>query len=722
MSVRGRVEEIEGKLRGASKPAEAGAISTRSITPPLEEDSAIAGLERAMREAAEEESSRADMLAKIPREVKEACGLSASADVEAALEAVAQLAARLLPKHTKHSDSLPDPRSIVGSTTPLAKALNTLISEARGGNTRARLYARHLHVDYLSLDGLRKVLRKLTLDVAPGQDPYVELTSSIREMISEEIDLFFEDTIEPETVIGRETPVQQALSALVREAREGGNRNTSLMLQFLGIDRYTLKGAEKIDYMVLGDLYSRLQKTYGDELNPLETLKEAIRLLATDYVTLGSALKTKDPLHPQGTPVLAIDDEKSDLENALIIRHTLNNPFAKGLTSVTHIRIDGREDQAGRVCHPKLNHIPECIGALSHLTHLELPHNNILKLPESLGKLKLKQLNVEGNRLLELPKSLASCETLLSVNVSHNRLISIDPLIEATYLIRGKKGWEKPNKALKTLNISHNNIAALPEDLSSLANCRSFDMSGNSIRYIPESIGNMTELQRLYVQRNNLVILPESLGELKKLEMLIASSNNLTMLPTTLDTCDSLYSLSCANNKIRALPALPGELIHLDAQHNEIEELPATLGACRKLKHINVSDNCITRVTPDLRKIGTISILDLRNNELLTWLPPQLRWVHFETVPKIDDPDLLRAIGFESRDFQKTVAPQIIKEIAFKRKQKDSRYTYFKVDGEALKAINPEDISPHAIAATDRFVMRKTRWKKEFAFAGMWPF
>lgn len=80
--------------------------------------------------------------------------------------------------------------------------------------------------------------------------------------------------------------------------------------------------------------------------------------------------------------------------------------------------------------HNQIASFPSPVCQLSTLDHLDLSHNKIELLPNSLESLKVVELNLNQNKLTELPTSLAQCSRLKVLRVEHNKL-SLDGIPSA---------------------------------------------------------------------------------------------------------------------------------------------------------------------------------------------------------------------------------------------------------------------------------------------------
>ncbi|XP_037091318.1 uncharacterized protein LOC119111616 [Pollicipes pollicipes] len=104
---------------------------------------------------------------------------------------------------------------------------------------------------------------------------------------------------------------------------------------------------------------------------------------------------------------------------------------------------------------------------LPHLQHLNLSHNRIKELPESIALyFHLEELNVSYNLLESLPRNITNMRRLAVLDVSHNRFRQLP---DDVGLIPG----------LRKLNASYNQLSLLPTSLGSSDSVRVLLVDGN---------------------------------------------------------------------------------------------------------------------------------------------------------------------------------------------------------------------------------------------------
>lgn len=146
---------------------------------------------------------------------------------------------------------------------------------------------------------------------------------------------------------------------------------------------------------------------------------------------------------------------------------------------------------------------------------LNLPTCHLTELPEGIGKLtQLKHLELKKNELTCLPKSIS-------------KLVN-----------------------LEYLDLSENQICYLPESIGNLTQLYSLYLHGNQLHRLPESIGRLTQLQTLVLSDNQLKRLPESISNLTQLQLLWAERNLLTQLPEGVSNLTKLERINMAENRL----------------------------------------------------------------------------------------------------------------------------------------------------------------------------
>ncbi|KAJ2854046.1 hypothetical protein GGI22_004635, partial [Coemansia erecta] len=101
-------------------------------------------------------------------------------------------------------------------------------------------------------------------------------------------------------------------------------------------------------------------------------------------------------------------------------------------------------------------------------------------------------------------------------------------------LVHLPPGFGRTFSKLQLLDVSGNQIAALPEDVGHLSCLRELNASRNALTGLPTTIGALRSLEVLNVAENYITSLDASVSRLGKLRMLNVSNNRLAHLPTCL--------------------------------------------------------------------------------------------------------------------------------------------------------------------------------------------
>jgi internalin A len=233
----------------------------------------------------------------------------------------------------------------------------------------------------------------------------------------------------------------------------------------------------------------------------------------------------------------------------------------------------GRIDKARRsgaislnLLRMKWTELPESVGQLTQLEHLDLSGTLLTALPESIGQLtRLKELYLGGSRLTALPESIGQLTQLEHLDLSDTRLTALPESFGQ--LTR-----------LKELYLGGTRLTALPESFGQLTQLQELALGGTRLTALPESIGHLTQLQKLYLGGTQLTALPESFGQLTQLQELYLSDVELTALPESIGQFTQLERLDLSGMLLAALPESLRRLTKLARlllHDNPALELPA---------------------------------------------------------------------------------------------------------------------------------------------------
>ncbi|XP_075647243.1 receptor-like protein EIX2 isoform X1 [Castanea sativa] len=273
------------------------------------------------------------------------------------------------------------------------------------------------------------------------------------------------------------------------------------------------------------------------------------------------------------------------------------------------------------------SHIPEFIGSLSTLEHLDLSWSNFSgPIPHQLGKLsRLKYLHLGLN-------DLTNSENLEWL--SH--MSSIEDLELSLTNLSGANDWLEVVSSLPNLKTLKMSACNLP--LMSLSSFSQFNHSKS-----------FTSLESLRLHNNEINDIPKFFGDICTLRELGLAGNNLNGQViehiNNLFGCakDSLEVLELGRNQLwGSLPdfAMFPSLKEIELPSNKLNgTMPKTIGNLHNLEHLDVSLNYLQDVISEAHfsNLSKLLSLDLSGNSLtlefdFNWVPPfQLEGLHLRS-------------------------------------------------------------------------------------------
>ncbi|KAJ6827723.1 plant intracellular Ras-group-related LRR protein 4-like [Iris pallida] len=257
----------------------------------------------------------------------------------------------------------------------------------------------------------------------------------------------------------------------------------------------------------------------------------------------------------------------------------------------------------------QIDWLPDSLGKLSTLISLDLSENRIVALPTTISNLtSLTKLDLHSNRIAELPDAIGDMISLLYLDLRGNDLTSLPSTFGR--LVR-----------LAELDLSCNRLAFLPDTIGDLINLKKLNVETNDIEELPYTIGNCTLLVELRADYNRLKCLPEAVGKLELLEVLTARYNNISRLPTTMASLTKLREMDVSFNELESIPeslCLATALVKLNIGNNfaNLLALPRSIGNLEKLEELDMSNNQI-RVLPDsFAMLSKLRVLHAEENPL----------------------------------------------------------------------------------------------------------
>lgn len=272
--------------------------------------------------------------------------------------------------------------------------------------------------------------------------------------------------------------------------------------------------------------------------------------------------------------------------------------------------------------------LPAELGDLARLMTLDLRSNDLEgEIPAGLARVAgLEVLDLAYNRLSgTVPAELGRLSRLRVLSLERNRLLGVETGLGSL-------------AGLLTLDLSFNPIASLPADLSRLAGLRSLLLRDGELTEIPAAVLEMGSLQQLDLSSNPMAgaEIPGGIGDLNQLIQLACASCGLAgPIPSRIGELASLVELDLGDNELTALPpeiAGARSLRVLDLARNRIAELPAEMSGLPLvrldvtgnrlaalpdlpgLQVLRASDNLLAGEMPDLAGAPGLQALDLSGN------------------------------------------------------------------------------------------------------------
>lgn len=195
------------------------------------------------------------------------------------------------------------------------------------------------------------------------------------------------------------------------------------------------------------------------------------------------------------------------------------------------------------------------------------------------------------------------------------------------------------------------------EDLRAgkLAGSRRLKLSCGLTQFPREIFSLAATLEILDLSGNELAALPDNLPRLSRLRILFCSDNQFTELPAVLGMCPQLSMVGFKANRIRSVPgaALPAGLRWLILTANEVAELPPELGRCTQLQKLMLAGNRLTTLSPEMAACTRLELLRISANRF-TALPgfllalPRLAWLAYAGNPLSTEGDAVCEVPIAS--------------------------------------------------------------------------
>jgi Leucine-rich repeat (LRR) protein len=234
----------------------------------------------------------------------------------------------------------------------------------------------------------------------------------------------------------------------------------------------------------------------------------------------------------------------------------------------------------------------------------------------------VQTLDLSGNNLEALPPGFDELQDLRVLSLRGNRFAEVPP--ELARLER-----------LDILDLSFNHLETLPGAISQLARLARLNLAGNRITELPPALARMTSLTWLDLAGNELAEIPPAVLELNALRILDLGQASYAGRGDTLPS----FTITAERTQGRTLRVAPRrqqvalklkvtgfELTREErpqVRSNRLVQLPAAIGQLRELLSLSLDHNLLTELPAEIGRLRNLQHLSVRGN-LLASLPDEV--------------------------------------------------------------------------------------------------
>ena len=110
---------------------------------------------------------------------------------------------------------------------------------------------------------------------------------------------------------------------------------------------------------------------------------------------------------------------------------------------------------------------------------------------------------------------------------------------------------------LRVLNLCHNELNEIHEDIGQLVMLENLDLAHNKLMELPPAFGCLSKLSNFNVSHNMLESIPHEISFMRELSCLELSHNNLVEISEyTIQDMHSLERLYLQHNKLKIMPTM----------------------------------------------------------------------------------------------------------------------------------------------------------------------
>eukprot|EP00434_Breviolum_minutum_P010632 symbB.v1.2.009380.t1/scaffold595.1/size183375/2 len=214
-------------------------------------------------------------------------------------------------------------------------------------------------------------------------------------------------------------------------------------------------------------------------------------------------------------------------------------------------------------------------------------------------------------------KAYQRCAETGTLNLSNQKLSGILPASVCGFQDSSwaEKWWEQC--PVTKLDVSLNTLELIPSTISNLVDCEIFLAYSNQLKEVPGELFALP-LKQLNLRSNKLMNLPSAIGAAQFLVELVLSENQLSSLPLEVQSLEHLEILDLAKNHLKELPWTSSwksrKLKRLDVSQNCLTKLPEALCVCGQLRELLAAKNQLN--SAKISDYAALVMLDLSSNKL----------------------------------------------------------------------------------------------------------
>jgi len=213
----------------------------------------------------------------------------------------------------------------------------------------------------------------------------------------------------------------------------------------------------------------------------------------------------------------------------------------------------------------KISFIPKEINVLKNLKVLILRKNSISSIPKELDALKLKQFDINDNKvkITKEQKNTSTTTTTTTTTVikscadvkreikNNNKLYKEG---RSDYIISSYKCSEVNHNvvSLKITNSLH--IKEIPKFVFELTSLKEFELTDANLTKIPNELKKLVNLKKLNLEDNLITAFPKDVSVLKNIEELNLSRNKISSIPKEVNVLKKVKVLNLRKNNISSIP------------------------------------------------------------------------------------------------------------------------------------------------------------------------